>query len=124
MNEPDDYDTITCELPLITRPVANTNQHGDDMSVDDNDRTYQTKSLPPVGGNTYRITSDGYLEEDMGAYANPAGYAPDRWRPVVGHTGEVRFYDILPSGLWLEYVAWVVRGSVESIYTEDGAQVY
>ena len=96
MNGPEDYDALKCELPLLERRA----QFADDppagwKTMNDNVRTWQTKSIPPVGGNNYVITWDGYLAEDMNHRHNEAGL-----RPLMNFTGEVRFYDIVPDGTW------------------------
>ena len=121
MNKPDEYDTLVCQMRLIERDTKFINSYNGRLrTVNDNNRIWQTKSIAPVGGDTYVITREGWLCEDMVRYRGAETYG---LRPVYSYTGEVRFYDVHESGVWLEYVAWVVNGSVDMIYTEDGDRV-
>lgn len=118
------YDHLTCKYPL---PLVGANE-----------RHYQTKDLECMLDN-YEIREDGTLwheaydsrfEEDEKAFFGFYIYHDNKRWEVVEYTGEVRFYDFLPSAKtkaqkfsdgnsgdgWIEWSAYFHEGKLKELH--------
>lgn len=109
------YDELRCDYPLPAEGA--------------NGLEFQTKDTPAQFCDQYVIDKDGQLlheQYDVEDHSDPQ--AEGIWRlvgsmtrvnkrlvPVSDFTGEIRFYDLLDFGGWIEFSSYFIDGKLQSV---------
>jgi len=108
------FDTLYCKYPL---PIPGMN-----------DREYQTKDTPAQYCDSYEIRENGTLwhhDHDTEDRSDPkaTGIAriigmatPVNFRWIaINFTGEIRFYNTIEPGGWIEFSSYFIAGKIQSV---------